>query len=113
MLLSLRPSFPLPPRVLKSILDVYIFMLALQLGSWLLFKKIFFTLYLFIYLFLAVLGLRFCAWAFSSCGEWGPLVIAAWLLLIVNLTGLKDAWIAGKTLFLGVSVRVSQEEISV
>ena len=31
---------------------------------------------LFIYLFLAVLGLRFCARAFSSCGEWGPLFIA-------------------------------------
>ena len=24
-------------------------------------------------LFLAVLGLHCCAWAFSSCGEWGPL----------------------------------------
>ena len=33
-------------------------------------------IYLFIYLFLAVLGLRFCARAFSSCGEWGPLFIA-------------------------------------
>ena len=34
-------------------------------------------IYLFIYyLFLAVLGLRFCARAFSSCGEWGPLLIA-------------------------------------
>ena len=32
---------------------------------------------LFIYLFiLAVLGLRFCARAFSSCGEQGPLFIA-------------------------------------
>ena len=29
-----------------------------------------------IYLFLAVLGLHFCARAFSSCGEWGPLFIA-------------------------------------
>ena len=28
-------------------------------------------IYLFIYLFLAVLGLRFCARAFSSCGERG------------------------------------------
>ena len=27
-------------------------------------------------LFMAVLGLRFCARAFSSCGEWGPLFIA-------------------------------------
>ena len=33
MLLSLRPSFLLPPCVLKSILYVYIFIPALQLGS--------------------------------------------------------------------------------
>ena len=33
-----------------------------------------FIIYLFIY-FLAVLGLRFCARAFSSCGEQGPLLI--------------------------------------
>ena len=33
-------------------------------------------MYLFIYLFLAVLGLRFCARAFSSCGKRGPLFIA-------------------------------------
>ena len=32
--------------------------------------------YLFIYLFLAVLGLRFCARAFSSRSKWGPLFIA-------------------------------------
>ena len=36
----------------------------------------FFFLILFYYLFLAVLGLRFCARAFSSCGEQGPLFIA-------------------------------------
>ena len=35
-----------------------------------------FKIYLFIYLFLAVLGLRFCARAFSSCGDQGPLFIA-------------------------------------
>ena len=29
------------------------------------------------YLFLAVLGLRFCTRALSSCGKWGPLFIAA------------------------------------
>ena len=29
-----------------------------------------------IYLFMAVLGLCFCARAFSSCGKWGPLFIA-------------------------------------
>ena len=32
-------------------------------------------IYLFIYLFMAVLGLRFCARAFSSCGKRGPLFI--------------------------------------
>ena len=31
---------------------------------------------LFIYLFMAVLGLRFCARALSSCGKRGPLFIA-------------------------------------
>ena len=39
-------------------------------------KKECYLFYLFIYLFLAVLGLRFCARAFSSCGERGPLFIA-------------------------------------
>ena len=38
-------------------------------------SKIFFFL-IFIYLFMAVLGLRFWARAFSSCGKWGPLFIA-------------------------------------
>ena len=36
---------------------------------------LFFYFYLFI-LFTAVLGLRFCARAFSSCGKWGPLFVA-------------------------------------
>ena len=31
---------------------------------------------MYLFLFLAVLGRRFCARAFSSCGEWGPLFIA-------------------------------------
>ena len=35
-----------------------------------------YSIYLLIYLFLAALGLRFCARAFSSCGKWGPLLIA-------------------------------------
>ena len=38
-------------------------------------QALFFFL-IFIYLFMAVLGLRFCARAFSSCGKWGPLFIA-------------------------------------
>ena len=37
---------------------------------------------LFIYLFLAVLGLRCCAWAFSSCSEQGLLFVAVRGLLI-------------------------------
>ena len=39
-------------------------------------------LFIFIYLFLAVLGLCCCARAFSSCGEWGLLFVAARGLLI-------------------------------
>ena len=35
-----------------------------------------------IYLFLAALGLRCCAWAFSSCGERGLLLVAVRRLLI-------------------------------
>ena len=36
----------------------------------------FFLILFFIFIFLAVLGLRICARAFSSCGKWGPLFIA-------------------------------------
>ena len=39
-------------------------------------SNFFFLINLFIYLFLAVLGLRFCVRAFSSCSERGPLFIA-------------------------------------
>ena len=49
---------------------------------------------LFIYLFLAVLGLHFCARAFSSCGKRGPLFIAVrgplWPLLLWS-TGSRRA----------------------
>ena len=38
---------------------------------------------LFIYLFLAALGLRCCTQAFSSCSEWGLLFVAAHGLLTV------------------------------
>ena len=47
----------------------------------LIFKKIFLKI-LFIYLFLAALGLRCCTWAFSSCDEQGLLFIAVHRLLI-------------------------------
>ena len=43
----------------------------------------FFLINLYIYLFLAALGLRCCAWAFSSCGGWGLLFIAVRRFLIV------------------------------
>ena len=39
-------------------------------------RILFINLFIFIYLFLAVLGLRFCVRAFSSCGERGSLFIA-------------------------------------
>ena len=42
----------------------------------------FFFFKIFIYLFLAVLGLRFCARAFSSCGERGLLFVVVHELLI-------------------------------
>ena len=48
------------------------------LGFW---AEFFFLIYLFS--FLAVLGLRCCTWAFSSCGEWGLLFIAVHRLLTV------------------------------
>ena len=41
-----------------------------------------FLFYLFIYLFLAALGLHCCARASSSCGEWGLLFVAIHGLLI-------------------------------
>ena len=34
-------------------------------------------------LFLAVLGLRYCTWAFSSCSEWAALCVAHWLFIAV------------------------------
>ena len=39
-------------------------------------RFLFFFINLFIFLFLAVLGLRFCVRAFSSCSKRGPLLIA-------------------------------------
>ena len=41
-----------------------------------------FFFFFLIYLFLAALGLRCCAWAFSSCGEQGLLFVAVHRLLI-------------------------------
>ena len=44
--------------------------------------EFFFLINLFIYLFLAALGLRCHARAFSSCREWGPLFVAVRVPLI-------------------------------
>ena len=60
---------------------MFLFLLGLYLGAELLGCIVTLCLFvclisLFIYLFLAVLDLRFCARVFSSCGEWGPLFIA-------------------------------------
>ena len=59
----------------------------------------------FIYLFLAVLGLRCCVRAFSSCGEWGLLFLAVRGLLIavaslvaehgLQAHGLQQLWHLG------------------
>ena len=38
-------------------------------------KSFFFFNFIYLFIFGCVLGLRFCAWAFSSCGERGPLFI--------------------------------------
>ena len=40
---------------------------------------------------MAVLGLRFCARAFSSCGKWGPLFIAVRGPLMLRSTGSRRA----------------------
>ena len=61
--------------------------------------------FFFFYLFLAVLGLRFCARAFSSCGKWGPLFIAVHgpLTIVASLVAehrlqtrrLSNLWLTG------------------
>ena len=47
---------------------------SLNLGEWIWGNSFFFRKEFFRFL-LAVLGLRCCAWAFSSCGEWGLLFV--------------------------------------
>ena len=60
-----RTIFPQCRYLLKS-LQWFLFFFFLKL----------YNFYLFFYLFTAVLGLLFCARAFSSCRKWGPLFIA-------------------------------------
>ena len=55
-----------------------------MIGLWLVgISFFFFNLFIFIYIFLAALGLRCCAQAFSSCGKQGLLFVAVRRLLIV------------------------------
>ena len=74
--------------------------------SYLIFFLHHFYLFLnFIYFFVAALGPRCCARAVSSCGEWGPLLVAIRRLLIVvsslvvehglQVRGLQQLWHAG------------------
>ena len=49
------------------------------------------TFFFFFNLFLAVLGFRFCARAFSSCGKWGPLLITVRGPLLLRSTGSRRA----------------------
>ena len=62
----------------------YIYSFSDSFPIWLLQNIFFYTIlmYTFIYLFLAVLGLCCCAWAFSSGGERGLLFVVVCGLLI-------------------------------
>ena len=85
---------PLSSRILKFIFfhfnvnspsDLVILILGTQMvesvpGS--LFKSCFYFILLYFILFLAVLGLRCCVQAFSSCGERGLLFVVVRRLLI-------------------------------
>ena len=51
--------------LLFPVYKVFVLLLAMKLG----------VCITFFFFFLVVLGLRFCARAFSSCGKWGPLFI--------------------------------------
>ena len=72
----MMPAYSRPGRVPESKALLHITELAFPKLIFFFFFKVFTWFYLFIYLFLAVLGLRFCARAFSSCGKRGPLFIA-------------------------------------
>ena len=70
------------PENRQRITVFWVFLLGwLLLASWLFILDFFFfffkvCIFFLIYLFMAVLGLRFCARASSSCGKRGPLFIA-------------------------------------
>ena len=61
---------------------MYVNIQHLETIVWSVSRPLFFSFFKFIYLFLAALGLRCCARAFSSCGERGLLFVAVRGLLI-------------------------------
>ena len=75
-------QFITPPPPPLSPLGVHMFVLYICVSISALHGLPILFIYLFIYLFLAALGLRCCAWAFSSCGEQGLLSLAVCGLLI-------------------------------
>ena len=74
--------------LLPEVNFIYLF-IFLKINFHQFFKKIY-LLFIY-YLFLAVLGLCFCARAFSSCGKWGPLFIAVRGPLLLQSTGSRRA----------------------
>ena len=62
---SIENNLAIPIKIINSHTFFFFFL-----------PTVFFFFNLFFYLFIAVLGLRFCARAFSSCGKWWPLFIA-------------------------------------
>ena len=61
--------------IVKSAVGIQVFNFFPDFMFLVFFLNFLFIIYL-LFLFLAVLGLRFCARALSSCGKWGPLFIA-------------------------------------
>ena len=70
------PRYDLSWRMFHVHLRMIIFVSVVWMFFYLLCGRHGVNFFFLIYLFLSVLGLRFCARAFSSCGERGPLFIA-------------------------------------
>ena len=78
-MVHLKKSWKLCPPPISCISSIWLFLRYILFFFNLLFTYKFIY---FIYLFLAALGLRCCAWAFSSCGEQGLLFVVARRLLV-------------------------------
>ena len=68
-------------NVYLGLLPIFFFFLMLFLSAYILF------IYVCVYVCMAVLDLRFCARAFSSCGKRGPLFIAVRGPLFIAVRG--------------------------